>query len=503
MSVFGTNFYFLNQPGGEIEHLPEMKAVGKISGVFCNIGDYTPESWATIRNQASQQGMFCGVWLRTQVADNGPFSESKLAYLIQVADEWQQPLIVNSERELDGTGNSCTKLIAQYVGNRDGAVSMEAWLYNAVDWSPLANLPMLLQISPGYSAPSQKPYDCKAHAHLHGIKAVYFTFGTFGGQEPKDYDLKEPYSLYHANASAPNWSAWQPTSSGFDPYDGKVTPVPSPLPKLTDKQFPYTGPYYGPNHANGPSKGPTAEALKRAMSRLGYFAWSDFDQHYNQKLMSSMADWQMHKGITPPTGDFGKMTWDAMRSQTVVIGGIRQYALDAYALKLVQDEAKITSTSDKEALVQKYITEFWTISIAHAGLWHYNDNFRPVNVNANPATGGTSDCSGMVIQSHAYAKRKTGLNVPDPAKQHWSGYGNTDLYEDDWPKIGAPYRVGDLAHFHSSRHVIECIKPGDVNTAQWGSNGREAAPELIHSLASYSRFPSEFMFVVRPTLVII
>ena len=107
----------------------------------------------------------------------------------------------------------------------------------------------------------------------------------------------------------------------------------------------------------------------------------------------------------------------------------------------------------------------------------------------------------MVIQAHNYAARKTGLSVPDPSKQGYSGYGNTDQHEDDWPKVGPPFRVGDLAHFHSDRHVIECIVPGTIDTAQWGSNGREAAPELVRSLRSYSRYPDEFLDVVRPVLV--
>jgi len=177
-----------------------------------------------------------------------------------------------------------------------------------------------------------------------------------------------------------------------------------------------------------------------------------------------------------------------------------ELALDVVAQTLVQDEAQHTSASDEEALVQQFITEFWTIAIANNERWQYSQA-RPLPVDVDPAAGGNSDCSGMIFQAHRYARTKTGLNVPDPAKQNWTGFGSTDLSEDDWPKVGPPFRVGDLAHFTNQRHVIECIKAGDVNTAQWGSNGRKEAPELITSLSSYSRYPGQFMFVVRPTLV--
>jgi hypothetical protein len=266
---------------------------------------------------------------------------------------------------------------------------------------------------------------------------------------------------------------------------------------LTPSQVPYTGPYTLPT-GDGKAKGPTAEALKRAMSRMGapQLPWTDFDQHYNQKLEDALDWWD------PGKNGYGEGRWKKVRAAIIPAGRQHagQFALDRYSQTLIQDEAKVTSTSTREARVQGFITEFWTIAIAHAGIWHY-DMDRPLKAVVDPAAGGQSDCSMMVIQAHNYAKRKAQVNVPDPSKQNYSGYGNTDQWEDDWPRVGSPYRVGDLAHFHSERHVIECIAPGDVRTAKWGSNGREAAPELINSLSGYSRFPSEFICVVRPTLV--
>jgi hypothetical protein len=101
-----------------------------------------------------------------------------------------------------------------------------------------------------------------------------------------------------------------------------------------------------------------------------------------------------------------------------------------------------------------------------------------------------SDCSGSVIQAVHYAKQKTELAVSDPSKQNWSGYGNTDLYEDDWPTVSGSYDVGDLAHYQG--HVTLCIKAGDWNASEWWSFGSE--PPGRRKLS----YRSDFRKVVRP-----
>lgn len=265
---------------------------------------------------------------------------------------------------------------------------------------------------------------------------------------------------------------------------------------LTVLQVPYTGPY---SLATGPakSKGPTAEALKRALSRMGApsLPWTDFDQHYNAKLESAF-DWFDPGG----QNGYAKGRWEKIRGARVPAGrpNAGEYALDFYARKLIQDEAGVLADSDQEALFYKFFVEFMQASIRNNQNWHYSQS-RPFLLDINPLGVVHSDCSAYGVQAADYARRKAGLiaQAQDPSKNHWSGFGNTDLYEDDWPKIGAPFRVGDAAHFHSERHVIWCIKPGTVATAEWASNGSESAPELL-TLAGYNRFPAEYMFTVRP-----
>lgn len=263
---------------------------------------------------------------------------------------------------------------------------------------------------------------------------------------------------------------------------------------LTATQFPYTGPY-GKPESSLPSKGPTCEALKRAMGRLGIIEWDDYDQHFNQKLAAALNVWD------PGHTGYGEGRWRKIRSARIPAGlpHAGELALDFYAIKLVQDEAGQVAASTDEQKVKQAISRFGYTAIANKANIGYRQ-FRPGPVSVNPAGRYDSDCSLTVIQAFHYAQSVTGIQVPDPSKQGYSGYGNTDYFEDDHPKIGSPFQVGDLAHFHSSRHVIFCIKPGTVVTAEWCSHGRPEAPELVH-LATYSRFPEEYMFTVRPPVV--
>ncbi len=110
---------------------------------------------------------------------------------------------------------------------------------------------------------------------------------------------------------------------------------------LTAKQFPYTGPYGLP--ASGlKSKGPTAEALKRAMWRMGLLkAGPPFSQHYDQRLALALGKWDSGKS------GYGKGRWTKIRKARVPKGlpNAGELALDAVAVELVQNEAKPTAVT--------------------------------------------------------------------------------------------------------------------------------------------------------------
>lgn len=273
---------------------------------------------------------------------------------------------------------------------------------------------------------------------------------------------------------------------------------------LTPEQFPFVTPY---GLATGPlkSKGPTAEALKRFFWHMGVIPAADFDQHYNKMLWNLVADFKIRNGLRkagdPRDGSYGPAVCEKMRTKKIPAGkpNAGEWALDKYSRKIVQDEAKAQFTSSEVQKVQFYIRDFWLKTISVNWKWGY-DQDRPFDPTVWPLAGGESDCSGMVVQSFKYAETMTGIKVPDPSKYEYKGWGNTDDDEDGWPHIGSPFRIGDLAHFHSERHVVCCIKPGTFSTAEWGSNGSERAPELIRGLNNYYRFPEEYMFTVRPPL---
>lgn len=210
MSIFTeTNHLFLRNPHGGVEDIRAMRDA-KFGAIFCNIGDFPPEEWTDIRRKSETAGVVCGPWLRTVETDDGPFSLKKFRHLIDVADEWETPFIDNSEKELDGTGDDLTTIIADGIGKRDGAVSMLAWPMDSVDWSPLRHIPVLPQINPAYSDPSTRPEDCRWQWHKRGVNCVIFSFGSWGMQTADRYDLYSPYGVYTADDCGQNYQAWSP-----------------------------------------------------------------------------------------------------------------------------------------------------------------------------------------------------------------------------------------------------------------------------------------------------
>jgi hypothetical protein len=142
--------------------------------------------------------------------------------------------------------------------------------------------------------------------------------------------------------------------------------------------------------------------------------------------------------------------------------------------------------------VRKAITSFCEQGIGEPD-WYYSQA-RAIAIAINPNGPSTSDCSGSVIQAFYWASVQTGVNVPDPAQQGWSGYGNTQYYECEHPKVtDGKYQVGDLAHYDG--HVTLCYHPGNAETADWWSFGSE--PPSKRKL----NYRDDFWKVVRPPLV--
>ena len=255
---------------------------------------------------------------------------------------------------------------------------------------------------------------------------------------------------------------------------------------------PFKRPLYPPSHQKGPvPDGKDIVAVKRAISRAGYFPWQEFDDSYNEKIADAVQVFQEDHGLDS-SGAYGEPTHNKLKATNVPPSG--QHAgedcFDGTAADLYRSYKPSDSTPDEEK-VRKWLTDFAEKAINEP--WNYSKN-RAIDVTVDPDDNNVnSDCSGSVIQAFNYAKRKSGVNVPDPAKYNYAGWGNTWDDEDGHPKVtNGKYEVGDLAHYDG--HVCLCFHPGNADTSDWFSFGSE--PPSKRKL--YYR--TDFKFVVRPPM---
>jgi peptidoglycan hydrolase-like protein with peptidoglycan-binding domain len=86
-------------------------------------------------------------------------------------------------------------------------------------------------------------------------------------------------------------------------------------------------PLYPPDHSKGPvPNGPDVEAVKRAVSRAGFWRWQDFDQafsngfaHGNHDNGPGVAGYQWKNGIEA-TGNYGEATHQKLRRAKIPAG---------------------------------------------------------------------------------------------------------------------------------------------------------------------------------------
>jgi hypothetical protein len=205
VSVFTTTDHlFLRDPRGGVEDVAAMQAAG-FGSVFCNVGDHAPDTWQTIRDRARAAGVVCGPWLRTATSA-GDFDVERFHKLLDIADAWATPLIVNAESELKGSGAELTTYIDAQLGARDAAISMESVPFADVEWWPIGDRPVLPQVF--LADVDVDALQVRELWHAYGVRCVVLTFGSYGGSRPDDYDLLSPFGLYTADDCAQNYAAW-------------------------------------------------------------------------------------------------------------------------------------------------------------------------------------------------------------------------------------------------------------------------------------------------------
>ena len=197
--------------------------------------------------------------------------------------------------------------------------------------------------------------------------------------------------------------------------------------------------------------GPDLLAYKRAISRAGRWPWNPpgWDDAYSNAFAhgasvkavdtSGVAGLQRQSGLEP-SGWLDEETFEVLRislvptAKGIAHGG--EPLFDSVCLRLLALAAKqFVPPAPGEDQIRAAIAEFLEKAEANEPRWHYSQN-RPVTVDVDPAAASVNaDCSGIAILAYRYAMKKTGLDVADPAKQRFSGFGNTDLFEDDHPQI--------------------------------------------------------------------
>lgn len=214
------NFLFLNNPRGGVEDLAYVKAKCPwVGGVYCNVRDYPASMWEpVVRARARNLGLVCGAWGRTRRAD-GTYDYAFLNQLASIGHAWNCPVIVNSEKELDGTGNKATTEIARVMQGLDASISTEPWLFDSVDWAPVGHMPVHLQIFPLEADAAKDWRACRKRAWDKGFDQVFCTYGTSPdiGYTPSTCALNEPYSLFTGDPPMSSYTLekWAPVASTY------------------------------------------------------------------------------------------------------------------------------------------------------------------------------------------------------------------------------------------------------------------------------------------------
>lgn len=295
-------------------------------------------------------------------------------------------------------------------------------------------------------------------------------------------------------ATAPEW--WEVAYAGGPPV-GPATMV---------------RPLYFPGNPSGkpPSEpGPDVLAVKRAVWRGGRWEGpaSRFDQEFSEEFARGVGGDVVETGLAgfqrqmklEATGQMGDETYQSLRYARVPAGfpHAGEPLFDAHAVELLEEAAE-PKPADPD-LVRAAIADYCRRTIANTAEWHYEQYRAMRSLGVKPEAGGTSDCSEHATASYYWAKLETGIAVPDPNHRGFDGYGYTGTLISN-PDVLAPYRVGDLALYGSSRsstsHVCTCYEGGDEGSAKWCSHGSEEGPYSVRLL-----YRGDLLCVVRPELV--
>ena len=150
----------------------------------------------------------------------------------------------------------------------------------------------------------------------------------------------------------------------------------------------------------------------------------------------------------------------------------------------------MTLTPTQKRRVRLAIADFCERAETARLKWHYTKNRPFGGFGAEPEVYHANDCSGYCGLAFNWAMHKTGVYLPDPLNERYTGWGNTGTqlaFLKSHP-VASKFLVGDMALFGSlasTEHTSICRKAGTAATAVFSSNGHESwvfnrdAPEPI------------------------
>jgi hypothetical protein len=304
---------------------------------------------------------------------------------------------------------------------------------------------------------------------------------------------------------------------------------PGPRPSNTSRQ---TRTLYAPDNPDQKTQSPgkDVKAYKRMVSRAGFWKWQEFDTDYTNAFAH---------GATGPTGSgpgvdglrdalgtgdgsgtlnertyhallYGKVPDGSTHAGDWIVDATSENLLEEYYQAWLEDNPPpktadepapppSESADEKKRRVRNAMADYCRRSIASEPQIHY-EQYRPMRALGKPPEPGfTADCSEHATCVYYWARKQTGIAVPDPNDSGYNGYGYTGTLVNN-PRCSPKYLVGDLAIYGSStgdtEHVVTCYQEGDGSSAKWCSHGSEAAPYSVEL-----HYRSDLVAVVRPPLL--
>ena len=191
---------------------------------------------------------------------------------------------------------------------------------------------------------------------------------------------------------------------------------------LTENRRRSRSPTRSPGNPKGfRSKGPTAEAVKRALAHLGFMEWGDgdWDQHWNAEVNDAADAVEAETRISTPDGSWGDNAHDVMRTAWYEKSRATSCPPSTGTPSSCYRTRPPPPTTDGKSRDPR----------RHRGLLRTRDGLDQMDVLPEPGRRRVRRPEGLrhlrlfrsLIQAFHHARQKTGLEVPDPAKQNWSG----------------------------------------------------------------------------------